>query len=87
MPSTASTKTPGVIATLMQEWEEEEVPRILLRVPFPLRVSLWTERLPLHFQTSPSPVDTHLEPSWQLRPGICQQICPKELAVAAFPIL
>lgn len=57
-----STKTPGVImATLIQEQEEEEVFRILPRASFPLRIFLWTEKLP----PSPSNLPFSLQiPSW-----------------------
>lgn len=48
-PSTPSTKTPGVIATLMQKQEEEGVSRTLPGAPFPPGASL-----PLHLQSSPS---------------------------------
>lgn len=41
------------MATFLQGWEGEEVPRILPRAAFPLRTSLWTEKLPPHPQTSP----------------------------------
>lgn len=48
-----SAKTPGAMATLVQEWEEKKVSRTLPRAPFLPWISLWAEELPLHLPTSP----------------------------------